>query len=349
MHDTIDGIFSPRIERLIHDTLKQLNLNLSGITVLTEAASGYFALTPIIAALAGADVIAVYKDTKYATSNEILALFDNLLTRLNIGSKVRLTDDKYLNSETVNIVTNLGNVRPIDERLVSKLPKDSVVALMWEAWELRVEDIDKEACQRYSVPIIATNEQWDHMHIFKYLGLLVLKMLFEINVEVNRSNILLISSDPFNGYINSALSSIGGVVKCMSIEQIASLPAKDLNQYIANSDAVVLAEHNNYSCEPGENFYESLGASDVNFIHLCGQINPDLLREHNINCYPRIHTNSGYMSLTLAHLGPRPVIELHALGLKLGEIFTNGQREGLTHERLLKEVTSLGYGMAVNV
>ena len=44
-----------RIEKLIGDAIDTYNLDLSGLTVFTEAASGNYVVTPLIAALAGSD------------------------------------------------------------------------------------------------------------------------------------------------------------------------------------------------------------------------------------------------------------------------------------------------------
>jgi hypothetical protein len=46
-----------RIKRLINKSILDFSLDLSGFYVLTEAASGYYMFTPIIAALAQADYV----------------------------------------------------------------------------------------------------------------------------------------------------------------------------------------------------------------------------------------------------------------------------------------------------
>ena len=50
------GIANPlRVVKLIRDTIEFLKLDLSGLVVLTEAASGPFVVTPVVAAAAGAE------------------------------------------------------------------------------------------------------------------------------------------------------------------------------------------------------------------------------------------------------------------------------------------------------
>ena len=65
---------SVRAMRLMQQSIQKMKLDLRGMTVLTEAASGYFIVTPLIAALAGAQkVYAVVKDTGYGTVAELEA------------------------------------------------------------------------------------------------------------------------------------------------------------------------------------------------------------------------------------------------------------------------------------
>ncbi len=54
--------------------VQALDLNLKGKIVLTEAATGAYVVTPILAALAGAKVYAFSKTTCYGTVEEV---FDN--------------------------------------------------------------------------------------------------------------------------------------------------------------------------------------------------------------------------------------------------------------------------------
>ena len=48
-------------------------LDLKGKTVLTEAASGAYVVTPLLAAIAGAKVYAFTRTTRYGTVDEIFA------------------------------------------------------------------------------------------------------------------------------------------------------------------------------------------------------------------------------------------------------------------------------------
>src|SRR5690242_80467 len=66
-----------KTERMLIDKLfkrvEALGLNLQGKTVLTEAASGAYVVTPLLAAIAGAKVYAFTRTTRYGTVDEIFA------------------------------------------------------------------------------------------------------------------------------------------------------------------------------------------------------------------------------------------------------------------------------------
>ena len=60
-----------RAARLINEiTRSHLSLDLSGLNVVTEAATGAFAVTAAIAALAGAEVQAIAADSQYGSFDD---------------------------------------------------------------------------------------------------------------------------------------------------------------------------------------------------------------------------------------------------------------------------------------
>lgn len=74
MSETLCALPDPSV--LIDKLLQRvdaLELDLRGRTVLTEAASGAYVVTPVLAALAGARVFAYTKTTRYGTVEEVFA------------------------------------------------------------------------------------------------------------------------------------------------------------------------------------------------------------------------------------------------------------------------------------
>ena len=108
-----------RIEKLIADAINTYDLNLSGLTVFTEAASGNYVVTPLIAALAGADqVFAITQDSRYGKAADVQNFTLELAQRWGVGDRIEVVSDKLPSIlSQVDIVTNLGFVRPIDKKV----------------------------------------------------------------------------------------------------------------------------------------------------------------------------------------------------------------------------------------
>ena len=71
----------------IHKSIKKFNLSLKDKNVLTEAASGNYVVTPIIAALTGAKVTAIVKNSKFGTIKKIKSQILNYTQKLNLKKK----------------------------------------------------------------------------------------------------------------------------------------------------------------------------------------------------------------------------------------------------------------------
>lgn len=61
-----------------------------------------------------------------------------------------------------------------------------------------------------------------------------------------------------------------------------------------------------------------------------------------IPCFPRGQIRSIRMGKTLAHLGPRPVVDLHCAWLKVAERVLRENVRGLSEAALLEKVGAMG-------
>ena len=119
-----------RVERLIDAAAERLGLDLTGITVLTETASGPFVMTPLIAARAGGSVIAVTRDSSYGSAEEVRAYTAAWATRLSVADAVEVhVGSGHDRAPEADLVTNLGFVRPIDARFVCRARSGAVSPL----------------------------------------------------------------------------------------------------------------------------------------------------------------------------------------------------------------------------
>lgn len=310
------------MKKLICTAINKLELNLSGLTVLTEAASGNYVVTPIIAALANAKrVYAITKDSDYGKATEIKELTLKFAKFYSIENKIEIMFEKLPEIiHQADIVTNLGFVRPIDRKFVSSMKDNAVVSLMYEVWEFREGDVDLEACEKKGILVMGTNENTPNLKVFDYVGPLCLKMLFELQVEVYKSKIVIVSKDKFGKTIEKTLR-VCGAETCLMNE----LRTKPSRQCLTNADAVIIADYTGLDTFIGSNGH--ISAKDlfeispgISVIQFAGEVDVEELQIVGIPYFPMYKVGPFRMGMTLAELGPKPVIDLHCAGLKVGEI-----------------------------
>lgn len=326
MNDIIDyfrkkGMKNPlRSISLIKEAIEYTMLDLTGLIIFTEAASGEFIYTPIIAAMAKAKkVYAITADSKYCSKESVkndTLLFAKLC---GVEGKIEVVYDKK-DLGKADIVTNLGFVRPIDKKTIDKMKSTAVIPYMCEAWEIRDKDVDIDYCKKKGIKIMGTNESYPGLEIFNFSGMLALKMLFDAGIEVFKSKIVILSKDKFGKVIYSALSKHSSKVILL----------KELNEknidFIRNMDVLFIADYTSKECFVGGGNKVLNGkklrdlSENITVIQFAGLVETEDLRKNNIIYYPEYQVGSVRMGKTLAYLGPKPVISLHCSGLKVGEI-----------------------------
>ena len=321
-----------RCRRLIEGAIESLSLDLSGLVVLTEAASGNFSLTPMIAALAGADrVIALGRDSRYGTFPEIGRAITDLSSAWNVGDRLILIDDREDPAiEQADVVTNLGFVRPLSAEFLARLKSTAALSLMWETWEFRAQDLDLGACRRLGLPVLGTNEDHPELRTLSYLGHVAIKLLFERDVEVFRSRLILLGTGKFAEAIRVVLLAAGA----RSVDWI--LPSREMSRLDCwhSADAIVIAEHEITDCLLGSTGWldpEWLMAknSALGVAHICGSVDEASLMRSRLKYVPTPIAKPGFMSVTTDYVGPKPLIDLHAAGLKVGEQLARCRLRGL--------------------
>jgi hypothetical protein len=308
--------------RLIHQSLDRLELNLEGYSVLTEGAAGYFASTPIIALLAGADrVFSLTKDSPYGSYLEVEEQLLALIREAGLPQyKFSLSTTRDLNwFRNADIVTNLNFVRPISAEIIQVMKIGSVIPLMFEAWEFRHSDLDLEACHRRGVKVVATNEHFPLSNVFGYTGWLGLKLLLEAEIEIFRSRIIIISEDLFGLEVNKLLTNYADSVHVF--DKISEVP----KQIWKDADAIIIADFKNDDLVIGPNSpmpIEKLMELNphITIIPYIGWVDTVSLKNAGFRVHPQDNSCPRRMSRTLAYLGPRPIIDLHVMGLKCAEL-----------------------------
>ncbi|RAP27574.1 hypothetical protein DID74_00275 [Candidatus Marinamargulisbacteria bacterium SCGC AG-333-B06] len=347
--------FKFREEYLCYKIIKKLKLNLNGLNVLTEAASGYYSWTPILAALAGANVLCFGKDSSYGLYKDNKDKILNISQALNINSKLNIVskNSSYDKLEKINIVTNSGLLRPIDKNIISKLGKKSIISLMWETWEFRETDLDLMASQKYEIPVVGTNENFCDLKMHEYNGYYMLKLLFDMKIEVYHNHIVIFGHKPAFYCVE--------LFKRMGVKYTWFSPKKedDSNSFLYSDiqnifsldhiDAIIFADH--------ESKHEIMGRkSKVSFTklkscfpqirigHVCGGIDVDELQETNLYYFPEKIQKVGFMSYQPDEIGAQPVLELFAAGLKVGEIAARARLNGASVEEAIQATVDYGIG-----
>jgi len=173
--------------------IERCQLDLAGRVVLTEAATGAYAVTPVLAALAGAQVYALAAGTRYATPQELAAGTAELARLAGVADQIELIPAKTPGvAGAADIVTNSGQVRPIDAAMVGQLKPSAVIPLMYESWEYRGTDVDLEACRGRGIPVAGTNETHPAVGVFSFLGPMAVKQLHDAGIAVYDSDIVLL-------------------------------------------------------------------------------------------------------------------------------------------------------------
>ncbi|MEA2018692.1 MAG: hypothetical protein U9N59_09605 [Campylobacterota bacterium] len=319
-----------RTKKILLDGVKKFHLNLDGLVVFTEAASGNYAYTPISAALAGAKkVYAITKDSRYGTKEEITENIYYLAKEFGVEDKIEVVYEKTKEIiSQCDIVTNSGFVRPIDKTMIDMMKPTAVIPLMWETWEVREDEIDLEYCREKEIVVLGTHEDEGGLNLYNATGLMALKMLFDSGLSIYNDKILIIGECPTVKFISE-------VFKSNNLDfNIATLSKNDkdlVNSNIQKYDAIIVSEHIKNDLIIGQNGFIRINEikeknPNVVICHIFGNIDVDLIKHNELNLYPKNIAPYGYMSYSLDDIDSRAVIELIQSGLKVGEVMANNRR-----------------------
>jgi hypothetical protein len=305
------------IKRL-REIVDHVGLDLSGGTVLTEAATGAYVVTPVIAALAGARVTAFTRASRFGMVEEVRRQTTRLADALDLTDRIDVVD--HLRHEVIasaDIVTNSGHLRPLTAEVVNRMTPGAVIPLMYESWEFRAQDLDIEACRRRGIAVGGTNERHPKLQIFDYLGMLAIHGLLNSGVAVADSHVLLICDNPFESFIEHQLLRAGARVALVdgSASRIETALAEQVY------DAIVLATtpaQRPWLGKPGQ---AQVSAARVPAGSVLVQVFGDIDREafDDVRFYPPAAPAPGHMGVMLHDIGVEPIVRLQAGGLKAGE------------------------------
>lgn len=312
-------IVTPALDRAsvvasMQTRIEALGLDLRGLTIVTEAATGAYAVTAPIAAMAGAQVHAFTRSTRHGTAAEAAA--ETLGLAAAAGVADRITVGETLDPAVLagcDILTNSGHLRPITAEMIALLPPRAVIGLMFEAWEFRGLDLDLAAARARGIRVAAVNERHPDVGVFDFLGPLAVRQLQDAGLDPDGKRVALLCDNPFLPFVYAGLEAAGAHAAVAASAD--DLPAGPF-------DAVVV------SLDPYRN--RPLGAHDLRVLarkaprgkvtQFFGDIDRGAAAETRLALWPPKEPGKGHMGILLNVLGPEPIVRLQAGGLRAAEI-----------------------------
>ena len=330
-----------RLAALAVEAAERLELDLRGTTVLTEAASGAYAVTPVLAGLAGATVYAYARSSRYGTTQQVFDETRALIGHLPTAVDVRLIDE--LTPEIVaaaDVVTNSGHLRPLDSTKMQHARSSAVVPLMYEAWEWRDADVDLSYLRSRAIQVGATNERHPDVDVFGYLGEMAVKQIHDAGISVYRNRFVLVCNNDFGPYIAKTVSALSdGVLvideddhrqgyEGLDIDWAGGFPELNIPASYRRSAAMIVAAYpfDQTWIAPDGPVLPAQVARQLDHplvLRYVGDIDPDALTDARIGFYPP-EVASGHMGVLPSAIGPDSITRLQSGGLKAAELLIKG-------------------------
>ncbi|WP_026733398.1 hypothetical protein [Fischerella sp. PCC 9605] len=309
--------FNPRrLVTLMQDGIQRCQLQLHGVTVLTEAATGAYAVTPVLAAMAGAEkVFAITRNSRYGTIEQAIAETKQLANLAGVSQAIEFITEKTKDIVAqADMITNAGHVRPIDAEMIAWMKPTAVIPLMYEAWEFRPEDVDLIACRQRGIKVAGINERHSAVDVFSFLGIMAIKLLLDAGVAVYTSNILLLCDNPFKPYIERGLINAGA-----NLDSVANILEAPQNK---TYDAILVALQPRP--EPVLSVTDAAAIAKywpgAIIAQYWGDIERSAFLAHDIPIWPEVAPKPGHMGILPSGTGPEAAIRLATGGLKVGEV-----------------------------
>ena len=334
--------------KLIDKLVRQVNalqLNLKGKTVLTEAATGAYIVTPVLAALAGATVYAYSKTTRYGKVDEVFTATRDLAGTfkkfpLDIHFADRLSPEIIRRAD---IITNSGHLRPLNEAILSHAKDELVIPLMYEAWEWRDADMDIQYIRKRGFKIGATNERHPEVDVFSYLGDMAVKQIFDAGICPYKNKFILLCNNDFGPFIAKVLAGVCGGLAVIDkdehklnyhleqIDWIGGFPDIQVPDAYKDAEALIFTAYPFDQDWIGEktpiNIQQILSQlSDPYLLRFAGDVDETFLKNKGVRYFP-LHVPGGHMGILPSDIGYDPIIRLQAGGLKAGEALLSGKFE----------------------
>jgi hypothetical protein len=323
---------------LLAGLIDRYGLDLRGLTVYTEAAAGAYAWNAVLAAVAGARVLAETRDSSYASAQDAAARVMAIAEAEGVSDRLQIAVGRRREwLAAADIVTNSGFVRPIDRALIEVLKPTAVVPLMWETWEWREGELDLAACRDAGILVLGTDETSAQCDMRPFISLLALKLLLSLGFD--GGTVLLLASDDLLGRsVARALAANAVSYTWASPNGHADVSYAALASALAGRgpaiDHVIVAEHTCADRLVGPGALLDPAAlpprlKGASFGVMAGHVDEASLVAAGTTFFPSHIAPFGYMSYQPYALGRRPVLTLFGAGLRVGQAMARARLRGL--------------------
>lgn len=306
-----------RLAGTMRSAVQRCELDLTGRHVVTEAATGAYVVTAVLAAMAGARVTALAGSSRYGTVAQVRDWTLAVATTLGVSTRITVVD--VLTPAALaeaDVVTNSGHLRPLNAQFANQLNPRAVVPLMMEAWEIgagRV-DVDLGALRRRGIAFAGTNERNPAVGVFDYLGVMAVKLLLDAGVAVQHSRILLLCDNPFSDYVERGLRACGAEVST------ATSPADLADVTVVDAVLVSLTPAAAPRLTKKHLMVLAARMPGVALVQFFGDIDRRAADELGIDIWPDPAPSHGHMGILPSDIGPEPIVRLQAGGLKVAQV-----------------------------
>jgi hypothetical protein len=331
---TPPGLRPARLLHLIRRSIDVCRPDLRGATVLTEAATGAYVVTPVIAALAGArEVHAVTRATRYGSVEDVVAQTQALAVQAGVADRIWIHAERRPELfAAADVVTNSGHLRPLDAGTVALMRPDAVVPLMFEAWEIDLgrHDVDLEALRARGIRFAGTNERHPAVDVFGYLGPMAVRLLHDGGITARGAVLALLCDNPFRPYLVQGLEAAGATVRVLT--------DPDGFRATPDLDAVVVA-----TAPTGRSALTQAQIADIaahapgaGVAQFWGDLDRRACAAADVWCLPEHEPAPGHMGILPSALGPEPVVRLQTGGLAVaGALRRTPEDRDAVHDALV--------------
>lgn len=329
------------LARKLKERVEALKLNLRGKTVLTEAASGPYVVTPVLAALAGARVFAYSRTTRYGTVEEVFESTRKLAAEAGVEISLITEITPEIVAEA-DIITNSGHLRPLNREKLQYAKNGLVIPLMYEAWEWREADMDIQYIRERGFQLGATNERHPDIDVFNYLGDMAVRQIFDAGTCPYKNKFVLLCNNDFGPYMAKVIARNCEELLVIDKDEnrdkyelsdnivwAGGFPEINIPENFKNAEAVIFTAYPFDQVWIDENGPIKVAAlaqqlTDPFILRYAGDVDTEALQKHGIRYFPE-HVHSGHMGILPSAVGNDPIIRLQAGGLKAAEGLVTGQ------------------------